>query len=141
MRRLLTSAAVVALAAVPVAASAEDMEDSGLGHMAETMSDPANQQQMALMLQAMSEILLDMPLAPMMEAMAEATGEDPGKVDKDATLRSMAPGSSALPSQIAEQTPRMMRAMGGMAKGMEKMAPAMRAMAEKMKDAMPAMRE
>lgn len=108
-----------------------------MSEMAERLSDPETQQQMAMMVRAMSEILLDMPLAPMMEAMSEVAGEEAPAVDPDTTLRSMAPASGRVPEEIERNMPRVMETMGKMAEGLDKMTPAMRQMAERMKDALP----
>lgn len=138
--RLLIPTVALALA-LPAAASAQDApEDGEMTAMAETMNDPATQAEMALTMQAMGEILLDMPVGPMMEAMAEMGAEMAGaqarKIDRDATLRRMAPDAGQLPARIAEHTPRMMRAMGAMARGMAAMTPAMRNMARQMEETM-----
>lgn len=128
--------------ALPAAASAQEAgDDSAMAAMAERMNDPEFQAEMALTMQAMGEILLDMPVGPLLEATAEAAGEEARKIDPDTTLRQMAPGAARVPEAIAEQTPRMMRAMSGMARGLERMRPALRAMARRMAEALPEPRD
>lgn len=141
MRKFLIPAVLLGGLAAPLPAFAQDSDapvDSGaMSEMAERLSDPEQQHKMAMMVRAMSEILLDMPLAPMMEAMSEVAGEEAPAVDPDTTLRSMAPAADRVPEEIERNLPRAMEAMGKMAEGMDKMAPAMRRMAERMKEAFP----
>lgn len=141
MRKLVLTATAAAAFVVPLPAFAQDAkaadESRPMSEMSERLSDPATQQQMAMMVRALSEILLDMPLAPMMEAMSEVAGEDAPAVDPDTTLRSMAPASDRVPEEIERNLPRAMEAMGKMADGLDKMTPAMRRMAERMKEALP----
>ena len=142
MRSLLAPVALIAAAALPASAFAQDAADAeGLSHMAEQMGDPARQQEMAMMMEAMTEIMLDLPIAPMAEAMAQATGRDPGSVDPDMTLRKVAPDAGRLPRDIADNTPRAMQAMSGMARGFERMLPALRQMAEQMERTLPSARD
>ena len=127
MRTFVLSALAASAVAAPAPLVAQDeaeaeaplaLEEPGedFSGMAERFKDPEQQRQMALMLRTMSEVLLDMPLAPLMEALndvgSEMTGKDAPEVDPDATLRSMA-------------------------EAMEKMMPALKDMAERMKDAAP----
>ena len=54
--------------AFPTAVSAQATDREGLSDLGEQMRDPAYQRDMALMLQAMTEVLLDMPVAPLAQA-------------------------------------------------------------------------
>ena len=153
MRKLALTVLAVTTVAAPLPLLAQDakaplaLEDAGtqFSDMAEKMKDPERQRQMALMLRTMSEVLLDLPLAPLMEAMGEAgagvTGEEAPQVDKDATLRSLAPGSARVPEEIEKNLPRALDAMGSMAEAFETMMPALKAMgrqmAEQMEEAAP----
>ena len=58
-----------------------------MSDLGEQMRDPAYQRDMALMLQAMTEVLLDMPVAPLAQAAAEMVGEETRDIDPDLTLR------------------------------------------------------
>ena len=136
----------LALAApLPLAAQSADEpvteEQESLSDMTDKLSDPQNQQQAAMMLRAMSEVLLDMPVAPMMNAMREAGrdmgGEDMPEVAPDTTLRSMAPDAARVPEEIERNVPRAMEAMSKMAGAMETMMPALRDMARQMKERLP----
>ena len=148
MRKLaLVSLAALALPAAPAIAQAApeahapdtyevETGESAAGRLAEKLRDPATQDRLAGMVAVMSEVLLDLPLAPMAEAVAEASGEDPADIDPDMTLRDMAPGADGLQDEIAEELPRMMDTMGTMAGAFETMLPALREMAERMEGAM-----
>lgn len=146
MRKLVLSAlaATAVTAPAPLLAQAEvypplllEEPDSDFSDMAERMQDPEKQREMALMLRTMSEVLLDLPLAPLMNSMSEIAGEEAPKVDPDATLRSVAPAAGRVPEQIEKNLPRALDAMGSMAEAFETMMPALKDMAERMKDAAP----
>ena len=149
MRLALTALAAASLAA-PSLALAQDTEDAPEAiaepapdfiAMAEELQNPAKQRELALMLRTVSEVLLDLPLAPLMESVSEVsedvTGEPAPEVDPDATLRSMAPEAENVPEQIEENLPRALDAMGSMAEAFQQMMPALHQMAERMKDAVP----
>lgn len=132
----------LALAApLPLAAQSADEpvteEQESLSDMTDKLSDPQNQQQAAMMLRAMSEVLLDMPVAPMMNAMRDIAGGDMPEVAPNTTLRSMAPEAGRVPEEIERNAPRAMQAMSKMAGAMEVMMPALRDMAQQMKDRLP----
>jgi hypothetical protein len=135
MRHLLIAAALLPLAG-PVAASEAEAERD-LDRMARELADPARQAAMGRAMGAMAEVLLDMPLAPIIGPLAEAAGEDPRRVDPDATLRKMSPGAGAVPSQIERQLPRAMGAMAGMSGAFAHLIPQLRDIAERMRDALP----
>ena len=152
MRKLVLTALSAAAVAAPAPLLAQEADadeplaleesETPFSEMAEKMKDPERQRQMALMLRTMSEVLLDMPLAPMMEAMGDVskdmTGKDAPQVDPDATLRKIAPDASRVPVEIERNLPRALDAMGSMAEAFEKMMPALQemgeVMAERMKD-------
>ncbi len=149
MRLALTALAAASLAATSPA-FAQDAEDTpevidapatDFSAMAEELQDPAKQRELALMLRTVSEVLLDLPLAPLMNAIdgvAEQTGEiDLPDVDPDTTLRTLSPEADAIPEKIEENLPRALDAMGSMAEAFEQMMPALQQMAERMKDIAP----
>ena len=87
MRPLVLTALCAAVVAAPAPLLAQDASDdvvlapqeepAPFAEMAEELQDPAKQRELALMLRTLSEVLLDLPLAPLMEAMgnvAERTG-------------------------------------------------------------------
>lgn len=133
MRRLILALPLLALAAP---AAAQDVEPE-LDRMARTMGDPARQEAMARAIGTMTEVLLDIPLAPIIGPIAEAAGEDPRNVDPDATLRKMSPGASNVSRQIERELPRAMGAMAGMSGALASTLPALREAAERMRDALP----
>ena len=141
MRRLILAAAMLSLAAPAAAAAAAPDHaretDSALDQMARTMGDPARQAAMARALGTMAEVLLDLPLAPILGPLAEAAGEDPRRVDRDATLRKMSPGAGDLPRQIERRLPRAMGAMAGMSGALAGLLPQLREAAERLRDALP----
>lgn len=144
MRGYIAAFAVTALS-VAAPLSAQDVgpvhdtvpyaADSGLSDMAEQLGDPAKQREIGLMLQTVTEVLLDLPIAPLAQAVAEVAGKDPELVDPGMTVRSVAPEAGAIPEQIGENVPRAMRAMSGLAHGMEAMLPALRDLTERMGEA------
>lgn len=134
MRRLILAAALLPLA-VPAAASDTERD---LDHMARTLGDPARQDAMARAIGAMAEVILDLPLAPIMAPVAEAAGEDPRSVDPDVTLRGMAPGAGDVPRRIERELPRAMGAMAGMSGAFANMIPQLREAADRMRRALPA---
>ena len=86
MRKILLPALLAALA-TPAMAEAAGPTNAPLAGLGEQMHDPERQRDMALMLRAMTEVLLDMPIAPLAEAAAEMAGEDARPIDPDMTLR------------------------------------------------------
>ncbi len=134
MRRLILAAALLPFA-VPAAASDTERD---LDHMARTLGDPARQDAMARAIGAMAEVILDLPLAPIMAPVAEAAGEDPRSVDPDVTLRGMAPGAGDVPRRIERELPRAMGAMAGMSGAFANMIPQLREAADRMRRALPA---
>ena len=147
MRKLIFPALATAAFVAPASLLAQDASDetivaleereSPFSEMAERMRDPEKQRQMALMLRTMSEVLLDMPLAPLMNSVGEIAGEDAPRVDPDATLRSVAPEADRVPEEIEKNLPRALDTMGSMADAFEQMMPALDQMAERLKDAAP----
>lgn len=130
-------AAVLPLAALALASPAQARAEREMAPLIETLSDPDRQAAMAQTLSALSEMLLDLPLAPMARAAAKAAGQDPEAIDPQMTLRRMSPEAERLPKELSTRVPQMMGAMAGMAEGMEAMLPALRQMAERMEQSFP----
>ena len=147
MRKLTVAIAAAAVFAAPVPALAqiENVDpDDGFAQappatdaLVEKLADPAMQEQMATTVAVLSEVLLDLPLAPLADALAQAGVEGADRIPNDTTLRKLAPEADRVPAEIAENLPKMMGAMASMAKGMEAMMPALEDMAARMKDALP----
>ena len=119
--------------AFPTAASAQATDREGLSDLGEQMRDPAYQRDMALMLQAMTEVLLDMPVAPLAQAAAEMADKEVRDIDPDLTLRRMVPQADRAGEEVARVVPRAMQAAGSMAEGLAAMTPLLRDMAARMR--------
>ncbi|MAM38158.1 MAG: hypothetical protein CL949_06555 [Erythrobacter sp.] len=151
MRKIILTTMATAALAVPMSLSAQeaveidepihDDASQDFSEFAERMQDPDTQREFALMARAMGEVLLDLPIAPLIAAAGEVsedlTGKDLPSVDPDATLRKIAPLSSRAPEEIERNLPRALNAMGSMAKALETMAPTLRDMAARMKTIAP----
>lgn len=137
MRRLILAAALLPLAAPAIAQDRVYKTEDDLGHIARTMGDPARQDAMARAIGTMTEVLLDIPLAPIIGPIAEAAGADPRDVDRDATLRTMSPGAGDVSRQIERELPRAMGAMASMSGALARTIPAMRDAAHRVRDALP----
>lgn len=138
--RMILLGVTAALAAAPAVAAPPVPADPALDRVAKTLADPARQQALARAAGAMAEVLLDVPLAPIIGPLAEAAGEDPRKVEPDATLRKVAPGAADAPRQIERTLPRAMGAMAGMSGAFAGLLPQLREAVERMRDALPAER-
>ena len=140
MRNNLIFLAGLALAA-PAAAQDYDAPPPPPGavadHIAHTLGDPARQQALARSLETMSDVILDMPLAPIARPLAEAAGQDPRSVDPDMTLRQMAPGAGAVSGAIRHDLPRAMDQMARMSDAIARLTPALQAAAREFADALP----
>lgn len=121
------------LLALPAAVSAQATDREGLSDLGEQMRDPAYQRDMALMLQAMTEVLLDMPVAPLAQAAAEMADKETRDIDPDLTLRRMVPQADRAGEDVARVVPRAMQAAGSMAEGLAAMTPLLRNMAARMR--------
>ncbi|MXO75150.1 hypothetical protein GRI40_07970 [Altererythrobacter aerius] len=133
MRPIAITAAVT-LAVLSTSVAAQDTEATA-AEIEQTLRDPAMQDAVAGGVAAAAEAMLDVPLAPLARAAAEAAGEDPRDVDPDMTLRRTSPGAEDIPAKVRESLPRMMGAVAGMAGGVGAMMPALREMADRMREA------
>lgn len=133
MRRIVTLAALTVFA-LPLPALAQDaaVDERAAEQLADTLRNPVVQDQMAGVVAAMSEALLDMDLSPMAEAMARATGEELPETERGRTLREMSPEADRLPETIDRELPRAMDRMADMGDAFALMLPALRDMAEQM---------
>lgn len=133
---LMVAAPSVAFAQDTSASVPENTTETSLSEMSEKLADPEFQDHAAMMSSALVNVLLELPVGPMAEAMNDATGGRSPKVDPDARVRDLAPGADELPTQISENLPRAMNMMSGMAKGVDAMLPALLDMADQMRGAM-----
>lgn len=139
MRILGVAAAGLLVFAVPSAATAQDAsthDAQALTELSEKLADPAFQEQSAIMGEALMQVLLDLPVGPMAEALNKATDGRSPAIDPDATVRDLAPKAEQLPGEVGENLPVAMTALSGMTEGMAAMLPALRNMAQRMKATM-----
>lgn len=130
LRPLLSGILLAALAAAPAAA-----RPGSVGSAIDTMRDPAAQHAAAGAMQALSEAILDMPLAPLERAIAAARGDDQGAIDPDLRLRDYAgPDAERVPEEMAHRVPEMMGAMGEMAGALEQALPALAVIGVQMRE-------
>ncbi len=139
MRHFLLPAAFAAFVLPVPALSQESAEPqaASLAELGEQMRDAERQRETALMLQALTEVLLDMPIAPLAEAAAEMAGEQAERIDPDMTLRQVAPDADRVSDEVARNVPRAMEAAGALAEGLAAMTPVLREMAERFRATLP----
>lgn len=133
MRRLILAVPLMALAAPAMAQDTEGRLDD----MTRAMGDPVRQQAMARAMAAVADVVLDLPLAPIVGPIAEAAGEDPREIDRDATLRKMSPSAGDASRRIERELPRAMGAMAGMSSALAGLLPQLREAADRVRDALP----
>lgn len=130
---------LLALVALPAPALAQEAAPAAapLAEFGEQMRDPQQQRETALMAQALAEIALDMPIAPLAQAAAEMAGERAEAFDPDLTLRKLMPGAGQASEALGRNLPQAMAAAGAMAETAAEMAPQLRALAGRMRALMP----
>jgi hypothetical protein len=135
---LAASAALAALTPMPAFAKAEPAPTMRAGEIAAKLNDPAMQSALTGMIAAFTKAMLDMPAAPFVKAMGQASGKPLRDVSDDARLGDLA-GADAdkLNDQIATHVPQAMAAMGALAVAAEAMAPQLEQIARQMRDALP----
>lgn len=90
------------------------------------------------MLSAMSKAVLEMPVAPMVEAVEKASGGRLGNLPREARLGDLAGANQVtFREQIVEHVPRAMAAMGASATAAEAMRPEFERIARTMRESMP----
>ena len=128
-----------ALGAVALPAPALAAGDPDAPRLAERLEDPLVQDTVASSIAIMGRVLMDLNVAPMMRAMAQARGDNPAYVDPDTTVGDIAgPDARYAPEEMAQRVPEVMGSMAGMAAGLEEMVPALRYMAEQVRRSLPA---
>ena len=97
--------ALIALAAASTFVCAPALAAEGdAAHIAEKLSDPAMQAEIARMAETMTAVMLDMNIGPMARAAAEIEGKDPEAVDptsRCATLPARKPRTRRMKSPFA----------------------------------------
>jgi hypothetical protein len=137
MRYLVLPAAALAAIAAPAAAQEAPAPNPEAAQLVDQLQDPAHQHDVAMMAQTMTEIVLDMPLAPLVKSAAEKADAQAGRVDPDLTLRKLVPEAGQVSAAIGRTTPRAMQAAGSLVGAMAAMTPVLRDMAERMAAALP----
>lgn len=141
MRNILIAITGLCLSAPALAHDPEPLPPAAPGaaadDVARTLGDPVRQQALARTLSTMSDVILDMPLAPIARPLAEAAGQDPRAIDPDTTLRQMAPGAGEVSGAIRHDLPRAMDRMAQMSDAIARLAPALQAAAREFADALP----
>ena len=145
MRIFLPFVAALALAGTATPALAQDalpggdIPDADFSEVTDRLSDPAFQQDLAVTVATLSQVLLDLPIAPLAQAAADmagdVSGEEPRDIDPDLTIRKVAPEAADVPQVIERELPQAMARMGDMAGAMEAMLPALLDMARQMEGA------
>ena len=111
MRTLLLATA--ALIAVPMPALAQPAP--GADRVARQLHDTQTQAMAQATTEAMAGAVLDTPIAPLLRATRELSGEDPRAVPPDLRLGDILPPDAAnAPHEFARQLPRTMNAMADM---------------------------
>lgn len=130
-------ASAIALTPVPALARDEAAPEGKAAEVAARLNDPLTQYAVAGAISAASKALLEMPVAPMVEAVEKATGRV-GDLPPNARLGDLAGLDHArLRNKIVTQVPRAMKAMGAMASAAQAMAPELERMARTMRDSLP----
>ena len=108
------------------------------GEIATRLNDPMTQYAIAGMLSALTKALLDMPVAPMVDAVEQASGKRLGDMPRDARVGDLAgTDQREVREKIVGTVPRAMSAMGALAGAFEAMAPRLEQMARTMRDSLP----
>lgn len=133
---LATSASVAAVLVLSSPAMAQDADsgaaDHALARAADAMSDPARQQQVAAMAQAVMGAMMEMPVAPLMRAAASMSGEEAEDIDPDLRLADVAgPDARASAGQIADRVPAMMQTLAAFTYAFDGVLPQLREAMEK----------
>ncbi|MXO89229.1 hypothetical protein [Pontixanthobacter aquaemixtae] len=115
--------------------AAQDQAEPALDELTDKLSDPVEQDKMASMVDAMGEVLLQMPVGPLLDAAAKLPGADMPEMDRDATMRDLAgPDADELPGQLSSKVPMMMGMLSEMIKGLDAMRPALEDMGKQMQE-------
>lgn len=124
----------LALAILPLPVLAAEGESA---RVAEELTDPVRQQQIAAAAEAVTSAVLDMPAAPILRAAKTMAGENPDYVDPDLRVGDLVgPEVADAPYEFAHRLPAMMGAMATAAASLEAMLPELRAMGDRIAEDM-----
>ena len=106
--------------------------------MSQRLSDPRTQSEVAATVAVLSEVLLDLPLAPLIEPLAKATADAADvprrPVDPDLTLRRMSPRAGEVTQRVARELPRAMDRMADASDGIAALLPVLRDAVRRIED-------
>jgi hypothetical protein len=127
--RIVLSTALAAGALAPLPALAADGDAA---RVAEELTDPARQEQIAAAVEVLTETVLAMPAAPLLRAAETMAGRDPENIDSDVRVGDLVgPAAADAPREFAHRLPQMMGAMAALAATFEAMLPELRAMGDR----------
>lgn len=134
--RVLSALTAAAALASPAVLSAQDQtaETPDLSEMTETLRDPDTQAEITTKMTALTQILLDLDLAPLAEMAESVSGEPLPELEQGGTLRELSPEAEALPEVLENELPKAMDKMADMGGAMEAMLPLLVTMAEQMRE-------
>jgi hypothetical protein len=135
MLRTLALATLASVAALsPAAAQDRSRADNdAVERMAEEWDDPERIDAVGDAMEAMTRVLLAMPIGPLAEAAARIDPHsDLADVPPDATLGELAGEDEDMPARMGDEARRAGRAMAGMTREMARMLPVFQAMARDM---------
>lgn len=131
------TALVAALAPLPVLAK-EEPAATRADEVAAKLNDPMTQYAVAGMLSAMAKSLLEMPVAPIADAVEQASGKRVGNLPRDARVADLAgTDHERVREQIVTHVPRAMSALGAFAISAQAMAPEFERMARQLRESLP----
>ncbi len=151
MIRTALTLAACALSTTPVIAQDADADSEAqtAGEFADALRDPQTQATVTAAVAILGEVMLDLPIGPLVSAMDEAVdraAEQAGtsapprpELAPDASLRDMlGPQGDRLTVELAQRVPQAMDAAAGMAGAARQAVPVLQDLAERLKRALPA---
>jgi hypothetical protein len=146
MRRTALLLAAIPLAAMLAPATAMAREDAApadapadrAAEIAQRLNDPLTQYVVAGMVSAASKALLELPVAPVVEAVEQASGRRMGNLPRDARVADLVGvDHHRLRERIVADVPRAMAAMGALASAAGRMSPELERMARTLRESVP----
>ncbi len=137
---ILRAPAALGLAAIAALSLSTPVQarEAGIEQATRALSDPAMQHRMGDMLAALAGALMELDVAPLVDAVDQAQGKHKAKRNRHGMkLGDLAgPEARSAPEAVRRAAPQVMGQMAGMAGAMEAMLPQLEAMGEKLKDTM-----
>lgn len=144
--RVIPCALALSAGALLTPALAQDAADDA--ELADALRDPQTQATASATVAILGEVMLDLPVGPLVEAMdgaVDRVAEQAGtpapprpEIAPDASLRDMlGPQGDRLSVELAERVPQAMDAAAGVAGATERTAPVLQDLGERLKRALP----